>query len=234
MNSKIARVAAVIENGYEPELARWRGVWNNTTMLNFVRAIGRLMFGGLFLLAFAMPGGAQTNQSVYTDALQNGWEDWSWSATRDFNSSSQFHGGSKSIGVNLAAWGALSLHHADINTGVFTNLTFWIHGGSAGGQQLRIFAELGTTGQPSLNLPTAAANTWQQVTFSLAALGVANQPNFTRLSIQDAAGITVPTFYVDDIVLVGGTNTPPPPVTNALVTITVNAALNVRPINPMI
>ena len=195
---------------------------------------------GLTLACLLFAGGAQTlaqvNQTVYTDSLQNGWDDWSWSATRDFVSSSQYHSGSKSISVSLTAWGALSLHHADIDTATYTNLTFWIHGGTTGGQQLRIYAELGTSPQPSLNLPILTANTWQQVAFSLAALGVANQPNFARFSIQDATGTTLPTFYVDDITLVGTTNTtpPPPPVTNTSVAITVNAALNQHPINPLI
>lgn len=177
---------------------------------------------------------AQSDQIVYADSLQNGWEDWSWNATRDFNSSSAIHSGAKSISVTLTAWGALSLHHADINTSTYTHLTFWIHGGTTGGQQLKIYAELGSTAQPSQNLPPLTANTWQQITLSLAVLGVANQANFTRFSLQDANGITVPTFYVDDITLVGGTNSQPPAVTNAPVAITVNATLNQRPINPLI
>lgn len=186
----------------------------------------------LFSLATAV---AQTDHTIYTDSLQPGWEDWSWSATRDLNNSSPLHGGAKSISINLTAWGAISLHHADINTATYTNLTFWIHGGATGGQQLQIFAELGTTAQPSLNLPTLTANSWQQVSFSLAALGVVNQPNFTRFSIQDTSGQTTPTFYIDDITLVGATNTVPPPVvTNAPVTVTINAALNQHPISPLI
>jgi len=199
-----------------------------TNKLPVIAAFHCLLFAGAATFA-------QTDQAIYTDSLQNGWDDWSWSATRNVDNSSPVHGGSKSISVSLTAWGALSLHHTDINTATYTNLTFWIHGGTTGGQQLKIFAELGTSAQPSQNLPVLIANTWQQVTFSLAALGVANQPNFARFSIQDAAGITVPTFFIDDITLVGTTNTTPPPgVTNAPVTVTINAALNQRPIDPLI
>jgi len=162
------------------------------------------LLAGLLLTTVGLFG--QTNQNIYTDSLQNSWQDWSWSATRDFNNASPAHSGSKSISISLTAWGALSLHHADINTSSNSSLSFWIHGGATGGQQLRIYAELGSVAQPSVNLPVLIANAWQQVTFPLAALGVANQPNFARLSIQDATGITVPTFYVDDIMLV--TNSP--------------------------
>ena len=189
-------------------------------------ALGLELIGSPLLSARAQ----SVSLSVYADALQNDWQDWSWSATRDFNATPQAHGGTKSIAVSLSAWGALSLHHTGLDGGSFSNLTFWIHGGSAGGQKLRIFAELGSTALPAINLPVLTANTWKQVTFSMAALGVADQPGFARFSIQDATGVTVPTFYVDDIVLVGqGT-----PVTNLTVAVSVDAALNSKPISPMI
>lgn len=174
--------------------------------------------------------GAQSNQPIYTDALQNGWQDWSWSATRDFNAASPTHSGSRSISVSLTAWGALSLHHADMDSSAYTNLTFWIHGGPTGGQRLRIYAELGSAAQPGVSLPVLTANAWQQFTISLASLGAANQPNFARFSLQDSAGTAVPTFYVDDIMLV----TNAVATTSAPVVITVNAALNAHPISPMI
>lgn len=145
---------------------------------------------------------------IYTDALQNGWEDWSWSATRDFNSSGTVQSGSKAISVTMTAgWAALSLHHANLDTGSYTNLSFWIHGGSSGGQRLRVYAET-TTAQPGVDLPQLTANTWQPINLSLASLGVANVSNLTRFSIQDRSGAAAPTFYVDDILLAGG---PTPP-----------------------
>lgn len=213
-------------------------LWEVCAMLHqYLRTpwLSRLCFGWVWFACAALRLAAQTNQAVYTDSLQNGWQDWSYNATRDFNNSSQAHSGTKSTSVSLTAWGALSLHHADIDTSTYSDLTFWVHGGTAGGQQLKIYAELGTTAQPSVNLPPLTANTWQQVTFTLAALGVANQPNFARFSIQDATGAGASTFYVDDITLIGTTNTNPPVVvTNVSVAITVNAGLNQRPINPLI
>jgi hypothetical protein len=58
-------------------------------------------------------------------------------------------------------------------------------------------------------LAPLVANTWRQVILSLASLGVANQPNFARFSIQDTTGGAQPTFYIDDITLT--TNSVPPP-----------------------
>jgi len=179
-----------------------------------------------------MPGWAQSDQLVYTDSLQNSWEDWSWDSANGFSSTVAIHSGAKAIGVTLtAAWGAFSLHHADMDTSPYTNLTFWINGGATGGQRLQLSAQLGSTVAGTTNLTPLAANTWQKMTFTLASLGVANQPNFTRFSLQDLAGAPQSVFYLDDITLV---SSGVPPVTNALVPIAIDAQLNRHPISPLI
>ncbi len=187
-----------------------------------------LLFAGMVLRVEA-----QSDQAIYTDSLQNGWQDWSWNATRIFNNTGTYvHSGTDSISVTITnAWGALSLWHGAFNSNGYTNLTFWINGGASGGQQLQIYAELTNVTEPTITLPKLATNTWQQFTLSLSALGVANQPDFIRFSIQDHLGTAQPTFYVDDITL---TAAPTGPVTNAPVTITVNAQLNRHPISPQI
>jgi hypothetical protein len=171
---------------------------------------------------------AQTDQIVYTDSLQNGWENWSW-ATTNLNNANPVHGGAASISVNAGADQALYLHHAAQPSDNFTNLVFWIHGGATGGQRLQVQATIGGTPQPAFALQPLTANSWQQITISLAALGVGSTPSFDGFWIQDASGAPQPAFYVDDIRLVGGTQPPP-----QSVTISVNAALNRRLINPLI
>jgi hypothetical protein len=153
--------------------------------------------------------------AIYTDSLQSPWQDWSWSATRNFTSTSPapVHSGADVISVTItAAWGALSLWHGNFDTTPYANLVFWIHGGTSGGQRLQIYGELNGVGQPATNLPTLTTS-WQQISIPLAALGLANQPNFSRFSIQDRSGAAVPTFYVDDISL---TTNPNPPATVTL------------------
>jgi hypothetical protein len=83
-----------------------------------------------------------------------------------------------------------------------------------------------------VNIGPLAANSWQQVTISLATLGVANQPSLDGFWIQDRTGTTQPAFYVDDVALIDGTSGPP--TTNTVVTIRVDALANRRPINPEI
>src|ERR1035437_6526223 len=175
---------------------------------------------------------AQTDHQIYTDSLQNNWEDWSWDCANDFNSTSMVHSGTKAIGVTLtAAWGAFLLHHNDMDTSPYTNLTFWINGGPTGGQQLQLAALLGSTVAGKTNLAPLSANSWQQMTFSLASLGVGNQPNFARFWLQDLTGGAQPVFYLDDLKLVASSA---PPVTNTPVSIAVDAQLNQHPISPLI
>ena len=186
------------------------------------------------LAALALQLTARADQIIYDDALQNGWQDWSYNTTRNFNNTGTYvHSGAASISATITSgWGALSLWHSAFDSSVYTNLTFWINGGASGGQQLQIYAELATGAKPAINLPTLAANTWQQISFSLTALGVANQPNFIRFSIQDRSGAAEPTFYVDDIILQAGA--PILPGTNANVTIQIDAQANRHAINPLI
>jgi hypothetical protein len=134
------------------------------------------------------------------------------------------------------AWGALSLEHGNIDTSIYTNLTFWINGGPTGGQLLQVYAEspLGTS-HPAVSLAALPAGTWQQITLSLSSLGVANQPNFSRFSIQDRSGLSsVGAYYVDDISLQTNGTPPPPATTNILATIAVDAQSNQHAISPLI
>src|SRR5579862_5745869 len=167
---------------------------------------------------------AQANQSVYADMLGTGWQDWSW-ATVNLASTNTVHSGSKSISVDAAANEALYLHHDAFSTSAYTNLTFWINGGAVGGQQLQVRAELNGAAQIAVHLPTLSSNVWQQITLSLASLGVTNKSNMDGFWIQDYSGATEPTFYVDDIQL----TVPPAP---AVVHLSIDAAQIVRTVDP--
>lgn len=203
------------------------------------RRSGSVFLRRLFFLAIVAAGlrslPAWADQTIYDEALQNSWNDWSYGAARNFNDGGTYvHAGTKSISVTITnAWGALSLQHTAFDSSSYTNLTFWINGGASGGQQLQLYAELTGSSKPSISLPTLAANTWQKITFSLADLGVASQPSFTRFSIQDRSGGAEPTFYVDDISLITNTNAATAS-TNAPVIVQIDAAANRHAINPLI
>ena len=155
-------------------------------------------------IAFILP--SKADQNIYTDSLQNGWQNWSW-ATTDFNHATTVHSGTRSISVNAGGYTAVSFWHPAQNANAFTAISFWIQGGTAGGQTLQVYAET-TGGFPAVAIPSPVAGTWQQVTVSLASLGVATAPNLTRFNIQNSTGNSLATFYVDDVSLISDT-TPP-------------------------
>ncbi len=155
---------------------------------------------------------AKADQVVYDDALENGWENWGW-ATLNYANTSPVHSGSDSISVTFSsAWQGIQIWHPDMDSTPYAAISFWLNGGSSGGQQLQVYGFLDAGGSlnqwqsTSYQLAPLAANTWQQFTVPLTALGVADEANFTGFVIQDSTGAAQPTFYVDDVSLVASTN----------------------------
>lgn len=178
-----------------------------------------------FLLCLVLPAvaRAQTDQAVYTDALVNGWQNWSW-ATVNLANTSPVQSGTDSISVNAGPYQALYLHQTPFDSTLYTSLIFWINGGATGGQLLQVQATLNGAAQTVVTLPALASNTWQQVTIPLSSLGVQNQPDFDGFWIQDRSGTTQPIFYVDTISIKAA---PAPNVVNVMV----NAGQTVRTID---
>lgn len=188
----------------------------------------------LLLFALAVQFTARADQIIYTDSLQNGWQNWSW-ATVNLANTSPVHSGADSISVtannNPTNWQALYLEISAMDVSSYTNLTFWINGGS-GGQSVQVQAQLNGSPQTAVQIGPLPTNQWKQINCSLTALGVANSPNFTGFWIQAEGGSPVPTFYVDDISLQSGS--PVPPGTNTLVTVQVDAQANRHAISSQI
>lgn len=163
----------------------------------------RLLALSAILMTAVQSGMAQANLPLYTDNLVNAFQDWSWSSTRNFANTSPVHSGTNSLSVTITSGGgALSLQYqAGFNTAPYASLSFWINGGSAGGQRLQVVGtrlNVGATASALSRLPT---NNWQQVTIPLSSLGVANVTNFSGIYIQDTSNGAQPVFYVDDIQL---------------------------------
>jgi alpha-N-arabinofuranosidase len=173
-----------------------------------------LCFVLLFLLCLlSQDARAQADQIIYGDSLGAGWQDWSWSA-RDFNSADYIHGGSKSVKVTYTgAWQGFYLRHSNFDNSGYTDLVFWINGGTTNNRNVTVAAQLNDASQASVPLNqyiaggSVAANTWRKVTIPLSALHVANNANFNGFWLQDASGGAQPSFYVDDISLAA---VPPP------------------------
>ena len=146
------------------------------------------------------PGIAQDGLPLYTDNFVNGFQNWSW-ATVNLLNNSPVHSGNYSIAVTDGGGQALALERAQFNSSPYASLTFWVNGGSGGGQLLKVSGILDYNAQTGVNLSALPANnTWQQVTIPLSSLGVANSSNLTGFWIQGRTGAQA-TFYVDDVQL---------------------------------
>jgi hypothetical protein len=66
-----------------------------------------------------------TQEIIYGDALGNGWENWSWNSSINLQSSDHSGQGSAAIKLSLQPWGALSLHHAPLDTSPYYWLEFY-------------------------------------------------------------------------------------------------------------
>jgi hypothetical protein len=179
----------------------------------------------LFLSLLAQ-NAARAQMTIYSNALVNGWVDWSYNCTRNFANPSPVYSGSEySISVTITnAYGGLQLYHAPMTNTACASISFWLNGGVDGGQQLQMYGLLGADGElqaPRYALNIPAAYIWVQYTVPLSVLGVANVTNFSGFAIQDSVGTSEPTFYLDDIQLSSATA---PPLTQ----LTVNASQPIR------
>ena len=147
----------------------------------------------------------QTNEIIYSNSLQNGWVDTdSWATDNLANTNPVLSGFSDSISVFCTEYAALYLSQTPSDSTPYTNLTFWLNGGASGGQVLTVTGTLSGANQTPYTLPPLASNTWMEFTVPLSAIGVADQPDFDGIWIWNDTNFTIPTFYVDDIVLVAG------------------------------
>jgi hypothetical protein len=148
---------------------------------------------------------------VYDDALAPGWQNWSWAVT-DTAHADTVHSGSVSLAVTPAAWSAAYLRSAaaPVDTQGLLNLTFWVHGGPAGGQRLQVAAVVNDVAQPAIPIAALAPNTWQRISVPLSALGAENRNDVNGFWVQEGAGQDSPTFYIDDVVLESGVPPEPP------------------------
>lgn len=171
----------------------------------------------LTAVLMVLPAAVRAQQTLYDNALRNGWQDWSW-CTRSFTCTSPVHSGTYSISFVPAGWAAVYL---DLPGGVdgsqYDGLDFFIDGGAASGQDIRVVFVLGQTTVASVLLGTflpggPSAGTWSSVRIPFDQAGV-NQQTFDGIWFQDNTGGAQPTTYLDDLSLTARPQQPPSPIT---------------------
>lgn len=171
-------------------------------MTNSLSAIIRVFCVLLLPAAVFAPAGvaAAADLVVYGDALGAGWQNWSWDTTADFSATSPVHGGRYALAATYtAAWAGLYLAtNGTVDGSSYDTLQFWIHGGSQGGQKLRVI--LADESQTLLGQTVdvqASAGKWTQVKILLSALG--SPAGIGGIVFQDTTGAAQPAFALDDI-----------------------------------
>jgi hypothetical protein len=187
-----------------------------------------LPFAAALLFLLPSPVLANDDMLVYSEMLNNGWANWGYNATLNFTNSAPVHSGVYSISASMPAWSKIWFVHDPVDATLYSNFSFWVYGGTSGGasggQQLQVAASTNGVDGTWVNIGPLPANTWQQITVSLASLGVANATNLNYLWINNWSGTAQPIFYVDDVSL---TAKPPP----ATVHLSVNATNLVRTVD---
>ena len=157
-------------------------------LLRMSALLAGLCVAGAFA-RFTLSASPTGDVTVYTDALGAGWQNWSWSSTVDLASTNPVHTGTDAIAVTFtAAWAGVYLHVSPALDGTqFESLVFWIHGGTAGGQQMRVvlYDGSGNAATPVTVTPPGAGQ-WTQVNVSIASLGAPAQ--ISGIVWQDTTG----------------------------------------------
>lgn len=172
---------------------------------------------------------------IYSDSLQNNFQDWSW-APHALDNPSPVYEGSASIRVDYAgSYDGIWFVNRDGGTSTigFSALRFAIHGGTTGGQAIRVtagsgenFPDANSVALESYLAGGPVANQWREVTIPLAAMNM----EFTTLAnvaFQSNLGGAQATFYIDDVRLLGEANPTNP-------AITIEAEGSITTVNPLI
>jgi hypothetical protein len=125
--------------------------------------------------------------TIYSDSFLTGWEDWSWSSTVDVNWNFLVYNGTSSIKVVYNTKDAGFYTHninGNIFMGGYTHLRFIIHGGSTGGQTIKVYfrnsvtqTQIGSTMYVDdyIDGGSIPPDTWEAVTIPLTDFGIINQ-----------------------------------------------------------
>jgi hypothetical protein len=154
-------------------------------------------------LLFSAHADEFAHPAIYRDYPAGRWEDWSW-ANRDMRNTNPVRSGQYSIRVDFYPWSSIWFKNpAGFVVDGFTDLEFWIHGGSVGNPSFFIRAEVNGVDRPLVHISEIVSsippNQWTRVRVPLSTLRVIQGDRLTGIHFREFSGRSVPTFYIDDI-----------------------------------
>ena len=187
----------------------------------------------LFLLAPVIFSAQAQDRIVYDDTLGVNVSNWSWASVNLANTT-PVQIGIRSISMQPDAFQGLYFHidNAPIQPTDHSALRFWVHGGTTGGQALRVVLQAGQTevgSRPLNQLITeggVAAGSWREAVWSFSGTNIPASA-FDGIIVQDASGADQAAIYLDQVRLTAGA----PPTT---IQVTLDGAAPRRAIDPLI
>ncbi|MFO1494932.1 MAG: hypothetical protein U1F26_09750 [Lysobacterales bacterium] len=175
------------------------------------------MIRRLIGIAALLTGSCAAAQSVpvYTDSLQSGFQNYSYGSPAPvFNNATPVQSGSASIAFTGNNFNAIGLANigTDYQTSTHPTVRFYVHGGSSGGQQLRIYVQTtDSQGQSSLLAQAEldsyisggaiAAGEWREVVVALSQPPLSYSGSYDRIDLQSDVAGSQPVLYIDNISL---------------------------------
>ncbi|HYC86603.1 MAG TPA: hypothetical protein VEB86_15325, partial [Chryseosolibacter sp.] len=140
------------------------------------------------------------NYIIYADALNPGWQNWSWSSEFDYSSPTVVKSGQYSYKQTYTGgWGGVQLYGADLPISEYTALKVSIYGGP-GTANKEIIVTINWAVQKRITLQQGK---WTDYTISLSDLG--NPQTINVLVFQEVGNTGGPApflMYIDDLGLI--------------------------------
>ncbi|MBC7808201.1 MAG: hypothetical protein H7145_18880 [Akkermansiaceae bacterium] len=142
---------------------------------------------------------AEGELTVYTDGLENGWQERGWAKVIDYANASPVRGSvGTSIRVEAAPYEAVKIYNPAADLSSYRHLVFFLHGGNEGGQVLTVATVAAGKTQKGVPLAPLPANKWVRVIVPLSELGIQGRRDVNAFWLQDASAAPA-VFHIDDI-----------------------------------
>jgi len=144
---------------------------------------------------------------VYSDSLENGFQDWSWSSSYSLSSSAPVHSGSYSIEFAVQNFQALYFHSpAPLPLGSYSSIQFYVNGGSSSIDASNFLVLLYDSNENLIGNSVwpagPSAGTWTLVSVLTSSFGVATATTeISGFALQANTDDSLGNIWIDDISL---------------------------------